>query len=64
MKSKSGAIKVSVWVREIPITEQVFWCITMILGIAISLALMIALWQFGVLGGVIIGWLTCRLMMA
>ncbi len=46
---------VKVWVKSIPVYEQTFWCICMIVGIVASLATAIALWQWGVVGGVIIG---------
>lgn len=54
--------KVSVWVREVPFSEKFFWCVAMVIAIALFLALMIALWQFNTLGGATIGFVLCRLL--
>jgi hypothetical protein len=54
--------KITVYVRHAPIGEEIFWCIAMILAIALSLAVMIALWRFGSIGGFVIGFLCCYLM--
>ncbi|HEY9699676.1 MAG TPA: hypothetical protein V6D10_20615 [Trichocoleus sp.] len=55
----AGRIRVKVWVRQIPVGEQVYWCICMVTGITICLSIAIALWKFGFLGGVVVG-LTLR----
>ncbi|MBD3882138.1 hypothetical protein IFO70_10245 [Phormidium tenue FACHB-886] len=54
--------KVSIWVREIPLYEQVIWCFAMVTAIALISSLVLALWQFGTLGGMVIGFALCRLL--
>ena len=54
--------RVKVWVREIPVQDQIFWFVAMTIGITLSLSLGIALWQFGAIGGFLLGVVFCHLL--
>ncbi len=54
--------RVSIYVRQIPIRDQTFWCLAFTIALTISLALAIALWKLGVVGGFILGIVLMKLL--
>jgi ABC-type uncharacterized transport system permease subunit len=55
---------VRIWVQQVPVTHQVFWCLTFTIALVLCFAAAIALWRWGVVGGIIIGFALARLLSA
>jgi hypothetical protein len=62
LNSNKLQTRVKVWVRAVPVGEQIFWFLSMTLAIVLFLAFCIALWQFKFVGGMVLGLILSKLL--